>query len=68
MYFHSTNLPILKIIFSPDQNFDASVTTLFKRKQRKKVFLKRRCSSSGFSVWGSFAVKTRSKRDINAKS
>ena len=39
--FHSSNLPILKIVFSPDQNFDGSVKTLFKRELRRKGFLKK---------------------------
>ena len=33
-------MPILKIVFSPNQNFDSSVIILFKRKLQKKVFIK----------------------------
>ena len=48
---HSSNLQILKIIFSPDQNFYASENTLFKRELQKKVFFKKRCSSMEFLIY-----------------
>ena len=49
---HSSNLQILKIIFSPDQNFYASENTLFKRElQKKSFFFKKRCSSMEFLIY-----------------
>ena len=37
------NLPIFKIIFTLDWNFDASLRMLFKRELQNKVFFKKRC-------------------------
>ena len=57
--FSRSDLPIIKIVLSPDKTFDALGTTLFKRELWKKVFMKKRCDRYLMIWWRDWSVMGR---------